>query len=129
MVHWLREHGRTPEILVISVMGDESTVLAAIDAGAGSYLQEDSGDAEVIAAIDQLLQDDAPLSPSIAIHLMQRRQKPHRRKGVELSEREAELLRLVAEALWLFRSVLCRKPVAELAPLRVTKVGKPIFGY
>jgi len=60
------------EILVISVMGDETSVLAAIQAGAGGYLLKDSSDAAVVAAIEQLLQGGAPLSPSIAVHLMRR---------------------------------------------------------
>lgn len=92
-----------PEVLVISVMGDEASVLNAIQAGAGGYLLKDSSDAAVVAAIEQLLQGGAPLSPSIAVHLMRRLQAPAQtgpaRQPVELSAREQELLRLIAKGL------------------------------
>lgn len=92
-----------PEVLVISVMGDESSVLNAIQAGAGGYLLKDSDDAAIVAAIEQLLQGGAPLSPSIAVHLMRRLQSPPAagagRTVVELSARELELLRLIAKGL------------------------------
>lgn len=90
-----------PEVLVISVMGDEASVLNAIQAGAGGYLLKDSEDVAVVAAIEQLLQGGAPLSPSIAVHLMRRLQAPVGpvRPPVELSAREQELLRLIAKGL------------------------------
>lgn len=97
---WLQS---PPEVLVISVMGDEASVLNAIQAGAGGYLLKDSDDAAVVAAIEQLLQGGAPLSPSIAVHLMRRLQAPAPagpvRPPVELSAREQELLRLIAKGL------------------------------
>jgi DNA-binding NarL/FixJ family response regulator len=80
-------------------------VLNAIQAGAGGYLLKDSDDAAIIAAIEQLLQGGAPLSPSIAVHLMRRLQAPAPapagpvRPPVELSAREQELLRLIAKGL------------------------------
>jgi DNA-binding NarL/FixJ family response regulator len=36
MTRWLREHGRSPEILVIPIVGDEFTVPPANEAGAGA---------------------------------------------------------------------------------------------
>ncbi len=39
-----------PEVLVISVMGDESSVLNAIQAGAGGYLLKDLDDLAIVAA-------------------------------------------------------------------------------
>lgn len=102
LIRWLREHRPAVEVLVISVMGDESSVLAAIESGAGGYLLKDSSDADVIAAIDQLRAGGAPLSPSIAVHLMRRLQAPTARASdthVDLTVRETELLRLIAKGL------------------------------
>ncbi len=109
-----------PEVLVISVMGDESSVLNAIQAGAGGYLLKDSDDAAIVAAIEQLLQGGAPLSPSIAVHLMRRLQTPLAagpgRAAVELSVRELELLRLIAKGL-------TYEEVAQLTGLRYNTIA------
>lgn len=109
-----------PEVLVISVMGDESSVLNAIQAGAGGYLLKDSDDAAIVAAIEQLLQGGAPLSPSIAVHLMRRLQSPPAagpgRAAVELSARELELLRLIAKGL-------TYEEVAQLTGLRYNTIA------
>jgi DNA-binding NarL/FixJ family response regulator len=103
LIRWLRADGsERPEILVISVMGDEVSVLGAIEAGAGGYLLKDSADDEVVAAIEQLLAGGAPLSPSIAVHLMRRLRPPATAPAAmpaELSEREIALLRLIAKGL------------------------------
>jgi DNA-binding NarL/FixJ family response regulator len=84
--------------LVISVLGDERSVLSAIAAGAGGYLLKDASEADMVRAIEQLLHGGAPLSPSIAVHLMRRLQTPAR-PGAELSSRELELLKLIAKGL------------------------------
>lgn len=114
-----RRLARPPEVLVISVMGDEGSVLAAIQAGAGGYLLKDSEDAAVVAAIEQLLQGGAPLSPSIAVHLMRRLQAPAdpaARAAPELSARETELLRLIAKGL-------SYEEVAQLTGLRYNTIA------
>ena len=92
-----------PGTLVISVLGDERSVLRAIELGASGYLLKDADDTAIRAAIDELMLGGAPLSPSIAVHLMRRFQAaPGRsisRSNNPLSEREVELLRLIAKGL------------------------------
>lgn len=103
LIHHLRRTKLASEVLVISVMGDERSVLGAIESGAGGYLLKDSSDREVIAAIAQLREGGAPLSPAIAVHLMRRLQAPasnvSREHNVQLSDREIELLKLIAKGL------------------------------
>jgi len=103
LIHHLRLHRLPCEVLVISVMGDERSVLGAIEAGAGGYLLKDSSDQEVIAAIEQLREGGAPLSPAIAVHLMRRLQAPRQvapsEVAVQLSDREIELLKFIAKGL------------------------------
>jgi DNA-binding NarL/FixJ family response regulator len=100
----LRESGSATGTLVISVLGDEASVLRAIERGAGGYLLKDADDRGVVAAIEQLLAGGAPLSPSIAVHLMRRLQTPPRACQAEvqhigLNPRELELLKLIAKGL------------------------------
>lgn len=109
LIREIAARGDAAESLVISVMGDEASVLDAIEAGAGGYLLKDANEGDIVAAIRQLLDGGAPLSPSIAVHLMRRLKRapgpdapqvatPDRRLA-ELNEREIELLRLIAKGL------------------------------
>jgi DNA-binding NarL/FixJ family response regulator len=86
------------ESLVISVLGDEHSVLTAIEAGAGGYLLKDAEAVGIVAAVEQLRAGGAPLSPAIAVHLM-RRLQPKRTQAPLLSARELELLKLIAKGL------------------------------
>jgi DNA-binding NarL/FixJ family response regulator len=111
--------GSRTEVLVISVMGDESSVLAAIEAGAAGYLLKDSTDAGMLAGIHQVLEGGAPLSPSIAVHLMRRLKQPATVTAVGdtgLTPRETEILRLIAKGL-------SYDEVAEVLGLRYNTVA------
>lgn len=103
LIHSLAKSGPDVEVLVISVMGDEASVLTAIEAGAGGYLLKDASDDAIRAAIHEVLEGGAPLSPSIAVHLMRRLQAPPPRGAQAgdalLSPRDVELLRLIAKGL------------------------------
>lgn len=62
------------EVLVITVFGDETHVLAAIEAGAGGYLLKDSGLNALGDHLMHLRSGGSPLSPRIARLLIQRHQ-------------------------------------------------------
>ncbi len=70
------------EAMVISVFGDERHVVRAIEAGAGGYLLKDGGADQITDAILQLVAGGAPISPSIARHLLKR----FRHEGEETPE-------------------------------------------
>jgi DNA-binding NarL/FixJ family response regulator len=65
--------GKTRSI-VISVFGDEASVISALEAGADGYLLKDSTD--VADSILQVVQGGAPMSPAIAAHLLRRFRGP-----------------------------------------------------
>ncbi|MCB1605605.1 MAG: response regulator transcription factor [Xanthomonadales bacterium] len=122
-----RRQGLVFEVLVISVLGDERSVLAAIEAGAGGYLLKDADNAAVARAIVQLREGGAPLSPTIAVHLMRRLQAPVGRtsesESLGLSPRELELLRLIAKGL-------SYEEVAQVLGLRyntITSYAKELY--
>ena len=74
------------EAMVISVFGDERHVIRALEAGAGGYLLKDGGADQITAAVLQLVAGGAPISPSIARHLL-KRFRSHDEDRVELEEK------------------------------------------
>jgi DNA-binding NarL/FixJ family response regulator len=103
-----RRHGKVDaKVVVFTVLGDEASVVRAIRHGAAGYLLKDASAAEIIDAIAHVLAGGAPLTPSVAAHLLRhvRRQeeKPsgNDRRGEHgclesLTPREREVLLALA---------------------------------
>jgi DNA-binding NarL/FixJ family response regulator len=93
------------EVMVVTVFGDESHVIAALSAGATGYLLKDGEAGYIGNAILQLLAGGSPISPSVARHLLRRFQpapSPDRPSAADsgetrLTRRETEVLQLVAK--------------------------------
>ena len=93
--------GLEPKILVLSVLGDQDTVLAAVMAGADGYLLKDIDTLDIGQQAADALTGGAPLSPSIAAYVLRHlRRQPDTSKPDDadplLSPREIELLQLLA---------------------------------
>ena len=91
-------------VLVVTVSTGEADVLDALDAGAAGYLLKDSPPAELVGAIETAVNGDTPLSPRIAKLVVQRaRMAPSGQAATvaaaDLTERELEVLRLLADGL------------------------------
>lgn len=67
-----RERYPEIEILVISVLGDETTILAAIAAGASGYILKDALPEDIHATVMEVLSGGSPISPSIARFIVRR---------------------------------------------------------
>lgn len=67
-----RETHAGVEILVISVLGDETTILAAIAAGASGYLLKDALPEDIHSTAKEVLAGGSPISPSIARFIVRR---------------------------------------------------------
>jgi DNA-binding NarL/FixJ family response regulator len=63
------------EALIVTVFGDEQSVLNAIEAGATGYVLKDEPGVRLLDAMDELLRGGSPITPSIA-RLMLRRLQP-----------------------------------------------------
>jgi DNA-binding NarL/FixJ family response regulator len=61
-----RKEAPLAEILVISVLGDEKTILSAIAAGASGYLLKDAMPNDIYSIAMDVLAGGSPMSPSIA---------------------------------------------------------------
>lgn len=92
--------GRCPgtQFLMYTVHDDDQRVFEALKAGANGYILKSSTPDEIIAAIRELAEGGAPMSAHVARRVVAHF-RPVPQERVPLSEREAELLRLLADGL------------------------------
>jgi DNA-binding NarL/FixJ family response regulator len=93
------------DVLVVTMFGDDAHVVAAIEAGAAGYLLKDAAPGRIAAALHELHEGGAPISPGIARRILSRlrggaasRPQPLESSS-PLTARETELLRMVAKGL------------------------------
>jgi DNA-binding NarL/FixJ family response regulator len=89
-------------VLVLTVAADERSVLDALIAGASGYLLKDATIEEIAAGVRAAAAGESFVSPRIAHHLLGRLRGQAGPSGsdadqAKLSERELDILRLVAE--------------------------------
>lgn len=84
-----------PKVLVLTAYDEEAYVTAALEAGAGGYLLKSAHASEVVSAIRAVAGGQFVLHPGLARHLLSRRAGSDER-GLEMSPRELEVLRLAA---------------------------------
>jgi DNA-binding NarL/FixJ family response regulator len=84
-------------VVVLTSYSDRDRILNALDAGAVGYLLKDADPPELIAAIRAAADGDSPLHPKAASAVLSARAE--RRPAQALSEREREVLELVADGL------------------------------
>ena len=99
----IKERDPEARILVLTSFAEDDKVFPAIKAGAMGYLLKDSSARELIQAIRDVYRGEPTMHPSIARKLMRELQRPPEpaapRTEEPLSERELEVLRLVARGL------------------------------
>jgi DNA-binding NarL/FixJ family response regulator len=84
-----------PRVLILTTYDSDADILAAVEAGATGYLLKDAPPAELVAAIRTAADGKSALAPAIALRIMDRMRTP----GRTLSQRETEVLTLVADGL------------------------------
>lgn len=91
---------RHPEcsILVVTLFGDERTVLAALEAGAHGYLLKGALEHDIAEDIRHLKNGGSPLSPMIARQVLKRLVPPRPAQPADalLTRRESEILDAIA---------------------------------
>ena len=89
--------------LILTVLGDKVSVMAAIRAGAHGYLLKDSAPHQILRHIKDALRGESPISSRAVTHMLEAlRHQPKAeqiQKTSELSERETEILTLFAKGL------------------------------
>ena len=98
----VREVSPRTQVVVLTSFHDDTHIFPAIKAGAISYLLKDIGPAELAEAIRAAARGEAILHPKVAARLMQElrgNRTPAVNPYTELSEREQEVLKLIAEGM------------------------------
>jgi DNA-binding NarL/FixJ family response regulator len=103
LIRFARQIGAETSCMVVTVFGDEATVVSAIEAGARGYLLKDERASDICRSIHELIAGGSPLSPPVARYLLRRFNaerpvsSPHAPPLPSLSERETETLRYVVK--------------------------------
>nr|WP_276562462.1 response regulator transcription factor [Hoeflea prorocentri] len=94
LIRLARKQHPDMEIMVISVLGDEQSVVTAIASGASGFLLKDSRPLDIVHSVRQLVSGSSPISTSVARFIIQVVQKSQHESNAEelLTEREMDIL-------------------------------------
>ena len=86
-------------IVMLTVSEDEDDLLAAVKAGASGYVLKGAGAGELVRVIRSVNAGEVYVAPALAWGMLRELQTPRTSPFDELTEREREVLELVAEGL------------------------------
>jgi DNA-binding NarL/FixJ family response regulator len=95
----VKTHGGAVRVLVLTSFSDRNEIIAALDSGASGYLLKDAEPHELLAGVRAAARGDSPLAPKAAREVLSLRAEERTGTGSELSARELDVLRLVAQGL------------------------------
>lgn len=103
-------------IVMCTIYDDDKHLFDALRAGANGYLVKEHSREELEAMLRGILNGQPPLSPAIAQHILDSFHQPVQANKVELTEREIEVLTLMAKGY-------NRKEIADLLELTCNTVS------
>ena len=77
LIRETRQRFPETEIMVISILGDEESVISAITVGATGYLLKDAFPTDIAATVRELVAGHSPISASIARFIVRRTPSQH----------------------------------------------------
>lgn len=86
-------------VVMLTSYTDESVLVAAIEAGCSGYVTKHKAVEEVVAAVRAAFAGEALISPSMLARLLPKLRRSYRGLGSDLTPRELEVLRFLAEGL------------------------------
>jgi DNA-binding NarL/FixJ family response regulator len=88
-------------VLILTVFADRATVMASLRAGADGYVLKSAGQNELLAQIRQTLAGQSPISPQIAVYMLElfKSAELPTRTAAALTQREVEVLSILARGL------------------------------
>lgn len=90
------------KFLVLTVLGDRTSVITALEAGANGYLLKDSTERMMVKSIEKTMDGANPISPEAATHLLSLLGGAESKPAVDergLTGKETEVLTLFAKGL------------------------------
>ena len=96
----LKQISPRTQVIVLTSFDDDQHILPAIRAGALSYILKDVGTAALAEAVRKAARGEVTMTPLVAARVMRELRQggqPATQVGADLSEREIEVLRLIAE--------------------------------
>ncbi len=96
----IKQHFPEVKVIMQTAFDDDEKVFKALQAGANGYILKSASIAQIIQGIEDVLNDGAAITPSIALKVMQYfREKPASAPANDhgLTPKEREVLRLLAE--------------------------------
>jgi two-component system nitrate/nitrite response regulator NarL len=86
-------------IVMLTVSEDEDDLLAAVKAGASGYVLKGAGASELVSIVRSVNAGEVYVAPALAWSMLREMQTPRTSPFEELTEREREVLELVAQGL------------------------------
>jgi len=86
-------------VVILTTYENDDAILRAISAGASGYLLKAAPEEELLAGVRSVAAGEVALAPSVSRLLVQRAAAPAAPSSPELSPRELDVLRLVAQGL------------------------------
>lgn len=104
LIRWISAQQPAASVMVVTVFGDDSHVVASFEAGAVGYLLKDTPGEQIARCIVDLHHGGSPISPSVARHVLRRfvgrdAAAVTRVPDDPLSDREREVLRLIEKGM------------------------------
>jgi DNA-binding NarL/FixJ family response regulator len=98
VIRELREHKPSPKIVVVTMNDDPDVAAEAFRLGAVAYVLKNCAAAELLEAVRQVMRGQTYVTPLVAGGMLDALLSPGRHKaGAQLTEREREVLRLLAD--------------------------------
>jgi DNA-binding NarL/FixJ family response regulator len=93
----IQEESPASEVVILTSFSDRERITDALDAGAVGYLLKDADPDELLRGVRAAAVGESPLSPKAARQLIVSRRREAAPSGTALTEREREILRLLAD--------------------------------
>ncbi|MCB0033061.1 MAG: response regulator transcription factor [Anaerolineales bacterium] len=99
LTKWIKQHHPNLPVLILTAHDDEPYVVAALQAGANGYVLKDATAEELTRAVQTVYEGQNYISSAVAGHLFHQITQPMVEDNSQLTERELEVLTLVADGL------------------------------
>jgi DNA-binding NarL/FixJ family response regulator len=93
----IQDESPASEVVILTSFSDRERITDALDAGAVGYLLKDADPGELLRGVRAAAVGESPLSPKAARQLIVSRRREAAPSGTALTEREREILRLLAD--------------------------------